>query len=244
MVIPVGCLHRLLPLFNMLDTLIEWDKALLLAINGWNSPFFDEVMFWISDRLVWIPFYVSLIYVLIRSKRFDAIYGLLAVALTVLLADQFASGFCKPFFERLRPTHDPTMQPFVHLVHGHISSVYGFCSSHASNTCGIAVLTSLIFRNKRYTYLVGSWALLNCYSRMYMGVHYPGDILCGALAGMFIGYLCYRLYLWCVTKELKMPSSSSVYLKGIDKQDVMVVLLVYFLTFAAIIGYACYCVCG
>jgi undecaprenyl-diphosphatase len=123
----------------MLDTLIEWDKALLLAINGWNSPFFDEVMFWISDRLVWIPFYVSLIYVLIRSKRFDAIYGLLAVALTVLLADQFASGFCKPFFERLRPTHDPTMQPFVHLVHappGAGKTVRGRSSRLAGRKCG------------------------------------------------------------------------------------------------------------
>ncbi len=225
----------------MLQTLIEWDKALLLAINGFNSPFFDEVMFCISDRLVWIPLYLSMIYVLIRTYRFNAIYALLAVGLTVLLADQFASGFCKPFFERLRPTHDPTMQSFVHLVHGHTSSMYGFCSSHASNTCGIAMLTALLFRNRVYSCVVGSWAALNCYSRMYMGVHYPGDILCGALAGLLIGYLCYRLYLWCVTKELKMPDSSFVCLNGIDKQSVIVILSVYLLTFVAIIGYTCYC---
>lgn len=225
----------------MLQTLIEWDKALLLAINGFNSPFFDEVMFCISDRLVWIPLYLSMIYVLIRTYRLNAIYALLAVGLTVLLADQFASGFCKPFFERLRPTHDPTMQSFVHLVHGHTSSMYGFCSSHASNTCGIAMLTALLFRNRVYSWVIGSWAALNCYSRMYMGVHYPGDILCGALAGLLIGYLCYRLYLWCVTKELKMPDSSSVCLKSIDKQSVTVILSVYLLTFAAIIGYTCYC---
>lgn len=228
----------------MLQTLIEWDKALLLAINGFNSPFFDEVMFCISDRLVWIPLYLSMIYVLICTYRFNALYALLAVGLTVLLADQFASGFCKPFFERLRPTHDPTMQPFVHLVHGHTSSMYGFCSSHASNTCGIAMLTALLFRNKAYSWVIGSWAALNCYSRMYMGVHYPGDILCGALAGLFIGYLCYRLYLWCVTKELKMPASTSIYLKGIDKQCVTVVFATYLLTWIALIGVSCYHTCG
>lgn len=226
----------------MLETLIEWDKAILLAINGWNSPFFDEVMFWISDRWVWIPFYVSMLYVLIRTKRFDAIYGIIAVVVTVLLADQFASGFCKPFFERLRPTHDPSMQPFVHLVHGHTSSMYGFCSSHASNTCGIAVLTALFFRNKWYTAMVGSWALLNCYSRMYMGVHYLGDVLCGALAGMLIGYLCYRLYLWGATKRLALPVVTSSHYKSIDKCAVNVVGSVYLLTWLGIVGYATWCV--
>lgn len=242
MVIQVGCHLQLLLLYKMLETIIEWDKAILLAINGWNSPFFDEVMFWISDRWVWIPFYVSMLYALIRAKRFDAIYGIVAVALTVLLADQFASGFCKPFFERLRPTHDPTMQPFVHLVHGHTSSVYGFCSSHASNTCGIAVLTALFFRNKWYTAMVGSWALLNCYSRMYMGVHYPGDVLCGALAGMLIGYLCYRLYLWAATRRLTLPDVTSSHYKSIDKCAVKVVGSVYLLTCLGIVGYAAWCV--
>lgn len=226
----------------MLETLIEWDKALLLAINGCHHSFFDEVMFWISDRLVWIPFYVSLLYVLIRSKRMDAIYGVLAVALTVLLADQFASGFCKPFFERLRPTHDPTMQPYVHLVHNHLSGMYGFCSSHASNTCGIAVLTALIFRNKKYTYMVASWALLNCYSRMYMGVHYPGDILCGALAGMLIGYLCYRLYMWAVTRKWQLPTKPSIHFQPIDKTAVLVIASVYALTWLGILLNATWCV--
>ncbi len=226
----------------MLETLIEWDKVLLLAINGCHHSFFDEVMFWISDRLVWIPFYVSLLYVLIRSKRMDAIYGVLAVALTVLLADQFASGFCKPFFERLRPTHDPTMQPYVHLVHNHLSSMYGFCSSHASNTCGIAVLTALIFRNKKYTYMVASWAFLNCYSRMYMGVHYPGDILCGALAGMLIGYLCYRLYMWAVTRKWQLPTKPSIHLQPIDKTAVLVIAFVYALTWLGILLNATWCV--
>lgn len=228
----------------MLETLIEWDKALLLLINGCHGPFFDDLMFYISDRFVWVPLYLSMVYVLIRSKRFDAIYGILAVALTVLLADQFASGFCKPFFERLRPTHDPSMLPFVHIVHGQTSSLYGFCSSHASNTCGVAMLTSLLFRNKGYSWVAGSWAALNCYSRMYMGVHYPGDIIAGALAGMLFGYICYRLYLWCVTKELKMPASTSTYLKGIDKQSVMVVLATYLLTWIALIGVSCYHTCG
>lgn len=216
----------------MLETLIEWDKALLLAINGWNSPFFDDFMFLISDKWVWIPLYVALLYLLFRSKQYNALYAIVAVALTVLLADQFASGFCKPFFARLRPTHDPAMIPYVHLVHGHTSSMYGFCSSHASNTCGIAVLTALLFKNRWYTGVVASWAALNCYSRMYMGVHYPGDILCGALAGMLFGYLCYKLYGLCPSfaKVTLTPLQSQ---KIVDKQ-VGVVVAVYLLTLLGI----------
>jgi undecaprenyl-diphosphatase len=220
----------------MLETLIEWDKALLLGINGWNSPFFDDVMFLISDKWIWIPMYVSMLYLLIRSKQYNALYAVVAVALTVLFADQFASGLCKPFFARLRPTHDPSMQPYVHLVHGHLSGLYGFCSSHASNTCGIAMLTALIFRNRWYTAAVASWAVLNCYSRMYMGVHYPGDILCGAAAGLIIGYLCYKLYTIC-------PSFAKVTLTPIQSQQIVdkqvrVVIAVYLLTLLGMVVYA------
>lgn len=220
----------------MLDTIIEWDKALLLAINGCHNAFFDNLMFLISDKWIWVPFYAAMLYLLLRSKRLDALYAIVAVALTVLLADQFASGFCKPFFERLRPTHDPSMVPYVHVVHGHLSSMYGFCSSHASNTCGIAVLTALFFRNKWYTGMVVSWAALNCYSRMYMGVHYPGDILCGALAGMLFGYLCYRLFLLCppFAKGYIRPAQA----QKIVNKNVKVVGVVYALTWVGMVIYA------
>ncbi len=217
----------------MWESIVAIDKALLLGINGCHSPIFDDVMFFISDRLVWIPLYLSMIYVLLRTYRLNAIYALLAVGLTVLLADQFASGFCKPFFERLRPTHDPTMSPLVHLVYGHTSSLYGFCSSHASNTCGIAMLTALLFRNRGYALVVGSWAALNCYSRMYMGVHYPGDILCGAAAGLLFGYLCYRLFLLCppIGKNTSMRPVVAI-------SHIGVVTVVYAATLLGIVGHA------
>lgn len=217
----------------MWESIVSLDKSLLLGINGCHSPFFDDVMFYISDRLVWIPLYLSMIYVLLRTYRLNAIYALLAVGLTVLLADQFASGLCKPFFERLRPTHDPTMAPLVHLVYGHTSGLYGFCSSHASNTCGIALLTALLFRNRGYALIVCSWAALNCYSRMYMGVHYPGDILCGAAAGLLFGYLCYRLFLLCPSMD-KNTSMQPV----VPVSYIKVVAAVYVATLLGIVGHA------
>lgn len=222
----------------MWESIVALDKSLLLGINGCNSPFFDDVMFYISDRLVWIPLYLSMIYALVRTYRLNAIYALLAVGLTVLLADQFASGLCKPLFERLRPTHDPTMSPLVHLVYGHTSGLYGFCSSHASNTCGIAMLTALLFSNRWYTLIVASWAALNCYSRMYMGVHYPGDIVCGAAAGLLFGYLCYRLFLLCppIGKNATMRPA-------VATQHVWVVAAVYLATLLGMVCHAIWVVC-
>lgn len=218
----------------MLETIIEWDKAWLLAINGCNSSFFDHLMYLISDKYVWIPLYLSMIFLLIRSKRYDAVYGILAVALTILLADQFASGFCKPFFERLRPTHDPSMLPFLHIVKGYTCGLYGFCSSHASNTWGIAVLTALLFKNRTYTIVVATWAALNCYSRMYLGVHYPLDILCGGLSGALFGWIAYRLFLLCppIAKGHLTPSESN----KIVTTNVKYVVFVYALTLLVMVA--------
>lgn len=151
----------------------------------------------------------------------------LAVGLCVLIADQVASGFCKPFFERLRPTHDPELKDILHIVNDYRSSLYGFCSSHASNTFGIATLTCLLFRNKCYSALIFSWAALNCYSRMYLGVHFPLDIVCGALVGVAAGYISYCLYKYTVCKFHYFNADKG---EMGDKQ-VLCIAVVYVLTF-------------
>ena len=212
---------------DFFNALIEWDRELLVNINSLHAPFWDNIMWWISDRLIWIPLYLSIIFFLVKIKGKDAMIAALAVGLCVLIADQVASGFCKPFFERLRPTHDPELKDIIHVVNDYRSALYGFCSSHASNTVGIATLTCLLFRNRWYAALIFSWALLNCYSRMYLGVHFPLDIICGALVGVAAGYISYYLYKYTVCKYDYFNSDSEV----MANKQVWCIGVVYVLTF-------------
>jgi undecaprenyl-diphosphatase len=212
---------------DFFNAIIEWDRELLVNINSLNAPFWDNIMWWISDRFVWIPLYLSIIFFLVKTKGKDAMIAALAVGLCVLIADQVASGFCKPFFERLRPTHDPELKDILHIVNDYRSSLYGFCSSHASNTFGIATLTCLLFRNKWYSALIFSWAALNCYSRMYLGVHFPLDIICGALVGVAAGYISYFLYKHTVCKFHYFNADSGV----MTNKQVLCIGGVYLLTF-------------
>jgi undecaprenyl-diphosphatase len=219
---------------EILGVLIEWDRELLVNINSLNTPFWDNIMWWISDRFVWIPLYLSIVFFLFKIKGRDAMIAALAVGLCVLIADQVASGFCKPFFERLRPSHDPELKDIIHIVNNYRSALYGFCSSHASNTFGIATLTCLLFRNKWYAALIYSWAVLNCYSRMYLGVHFPLDIICGALVGVAAGYIPYYLYKYVVNKFIYFNADGGAM---VNKQ-VLCIFGVYVLTFVFMIGYS------
>lgn len=216
---------------ELFNSLIEWDRELLVSINSLNAPFFDNVMWWISDRFVWIPLYLSIVFFLFKVKGKDAMIAALAVGLCVLIADQVASGFCKPFFERLRPTHDPQLKDILHIVNDYRSSLYGFCSSHASNTFGIATLTCLLFRNRWYAALIFSWAVLNSYSRMYLGVHFPLDIICGALVGVAAGYISYYLYKYTVCKSHYFNADKGV----MENKQVLCIGAVYLLTFVYMI---------
>ena len=212
---------------DFFSAIIEWDRELLVNINSLNAPFWDNIMWWISDRFVWIPLYLSIIFFLVKIKGRDAMIVALSVGLCVLIADQVASGFCKPFFERLRPSHDPELKDILHIVNDYRSSLYGFCSSHASYTFGIATLSCLLFRNKWYSALIFSWALLNCYSRMYLGVHFPLDIVCGALVGVAAGYISYYLYKYTVSKFQYFNADKGL----MGNKQVLCIAVVYVLTF-------------
>ncbi|MBO6034568.1 MAG: phosphatase PAP2 family protein [Paludibacteraceae bacterium] len=179
---------------SILDTLDQFDKSILLGINGAHSGFFDAFMFWISDKWIWVPLYVSLLYIIAKNKRTETLFIILGIVLTVLFCDQFSSSLCKPLFHRFRPAQDPQIGALVHTVCGFKCDLYGFISSHAANTVGVAVFLTLLFRNKVFGFTIFSWALLNCYSRIYLGVHYMGDILCGAIVGALFGWLCFWLH--------------------------------------------------
>ena len=159
----------------------------MLWINGHYSEWLDEVMWVISSPKTWIPLYVLLAALLAYRYRDwrTVIIVLAAFGIAVGLSDLTCSGVFKPLVCRLRPTHEPALDP-IHLVHGYTGGRYGFCSSHAANSMAVALLFSLLYRNKLATASLMAWVAIVCYSRMYLGVHYPTDIV----AGLFIGSLC------------------------------------------------------
>lgn len=160
------------------------DADILLWINGHYVGWFDEVMWTVSQARTWIWLYIVLVILLVRKYRNWKTVLLLLVGfgIAVGLSDFVCSGVLKPWVCRLRPTHEPALDP-LHLVKGYTGGLYGFCSSHAANTMAVALLFSLLYKNKTATALLMLWVALNCYSRMYLGVHYPSDIMVGLLVG-------------------------------------------------------------
>jgi len=169
------------------------DQQLFLFLNSANSPFWDKVMNFMSMRVVWTPLYIAiLIYLGIRYKRRFWII-ILFIILAVVLSDQ-TSVIIKNAVDRPRPCHESSLQGLVHMVNGVCGGMYGFVSSHAANSFNVAFLSLMFIKKRWYTVCIIIWASVVSYSRIYLGVHYPGDVLCGALLGAFIGWGVYRLY--------------------------------------------------
>lgn len=178
---------------NLIETLRIWDTNLFLALNGIHSPFFDGFMMAFSNKLVWIPFYISVLYVMIKQWKSEAFWIVLSFAICILLADQISSGIIKNAVQRLRPSREETISGLVHLVDGYRGGKYGFVSSHAANSLGFAVLSAYFFRKKSYTLIILLWSLITGYSRIYLGVHYPLDVMGGYFVGFFVAIFCYWL---------------------------------------------------
>lgn len=183
----------------MLEQLLHIDTEILLAINGWHAPWADQLMWIISAKTTWIPLYLLLIGLLVWRYRQPAstpikwlqkvpacVMMIVVIGLAVGAADFIASGILKDLVARPRPTRVPELEGVLHLVNDYRSGQYGFVSSHAANTMAVALLFSLIWSNKIATFGLMLWVAANCYSRMYLGVHYPTDILGGLIVGSLV----------------------------------------------------------
>lgn len=180
---------------NFFDLVQGFDVYWLMLFNDFGNPDVDDFFWYATKTITYIPLFLVLAYCMHHwycSRH--VILALVLLALLITVADQTASGLCKPYFQRLRPTHEFYLQMFIHPIHGYRGGLYGFFSSHAANTFAAATFLSLFFRSRYITATLFPWAMLSSFSRMYLGVHYPTDILVGAAFGMFVGWLFYRLY--------------------------------------------------
>ena len=179
-----------------MEELIHLDKELLLWLNGSDSLFMDSLIMTLTNAKTWIPLYLSLFYVVLKSNATvkDILLVLAAAGACVLLAGTIDDTIVKPLVARWRPGHDPEIGMLVDTVDGYRGGKYGFFSAHASNTFSIAVFFSLLMRQRLFTVFMVSYSLINCYTRMYLGVHYPGDITVGLLWGALVGWGVYRFF--------------------------------------------------
>ena len=168
----------------------DLDHQLFLFLNGLHVDWLDPVMTFISSEMGWIPFYAVLVFLVFYKYRWKGLWVLLGVAVVITCSDQISASVFKPIFHRLRPCYDPLIEDLVYTPKGKPGGHYGFISSHAANTFALASFIYMTMK-KHYSkigWIMFPWAILVSYSRIYMGVHFPGDVICGAALGMMLGF--------------------------------------------------------
>lgn len=180
----------------MLETLQQLDQQILLTLNGLHTPFLDQFMWIFTGKWTWIPMYATILFILCKNFNFYVTaFTVIAIALTVTYADQVCATLIRPLAERMRPSNlNNPLSEFIHIVNGKRGGRYGFPSCHAANSFALAFFVMLFFKQRKLTFFIMSWAIINSYSRVYIGVHYPGDLLAGMLVGLSGALIIYYLY--------------------------------------------------
>lgn len=184
----------------MIDELLIWDLSLFELINGAHNTAVDTFMYYVSEKWPWIPLYLLCIGFVYKKEGWKGM-GIFLVSIVVLifLSDRITSGFMKPYFQRLRPCRlEADLEFVVHIVREHCGGKYGFASSHAANFFALAGFLSRYFSqnvgNRKISFLIFGLASLVAYSRIYLGVHYPGDVIVGALIGLLAAWVSWQVF--------------------------------------------------
>lgn len=217
---------------RMIEILQSFDHEVMILLNlGKHHTIHSDFFFWtISQNLfIWFPVLALFFYVLAKNKRKEAFAIIGFFILLILLCDQISSSILKPWIARPRPSHDPSIESLLTYVYNYKGGAFGFPSSHAANCFGFAIFSSLLFRYKPYTFISIVWAILCSYSRIYLGVHFPCDILFGIILGSAIAFGCYSLYSKISDKYLRKESSSfkryDTTPTGYIKRDIRLIIL-------------------
>lgn len=201
---------------DLVESILPYERDAFFWLNGSHNIFWDSFMWIYSNKFTWIPLAIVALGVFIYKVKWQhALLFVLCTALLFTLCDQLSAGVIKPIFERYRPTHHPDFENSVRVINNYRGGRFGFISAHAANGFGAAMFFSLIFKYRKLTILLFSWALITCYSRIYLGVHFISDIVGGIVLGALLGFLIYLLFQFCRAKilkqnieQLKMPAYS------------------------------------
>ena len=214
--------------------LIEVDHLILSYFNGSDSLFIDGLIVTLTSGLTWLPLYLSLFYIIVKNNETMSQICLIicCAILCVFFADGMADGIVKPLVARFRPCNDPVIKYSIDVVGNMRETGYSFFSAHAANTFSLAIFFSLLVKDKFFTAFMIGWSLLNCYTRLYLGVHYPSDIVVGLLWGTVCGLLSYMPFRFVYNRiSPKLNYVSSQYtVTGYDLSSINIVITIICLT--------------
>ncbi|NDW17335.1 phosphatase PAP2 family protein [Dysgonomonas sp. 216] len=223
---------------SIVEETLPYERDLFLWLNNHHNDFWDSFMMIYSGKLIWVPLAATLLFTIFYKTKWQyAVLFLLCFALLATLCDQISAGVIKPLFTRYRPTHHPDFMNEVLIVDGYKGGRFGFISAHAANGFGVAMFTSLVFRVRWLTVCLFAWALITCYSRIYLGVHFVSDIIGGIMLGSILGYLIYLLYQYCKAKIFKL-SAAELKTSFYNKTHANIIMITLGITVLGIILYS------